>query len=228
MNVAARGTLIAHQSFNECNVLSIRRDARDSDLQFWFVDLAHLAGLGTHQIQARNPPVGIPGTMRGDSCPRLSVRSPVVFVDIHIRGRDLRQPVRVQIDGYNSLLINLLVDDARKWGHGLERAGVARHALNKEEGKLRTVGREARGLDIPFQFSVLLRSSAVGCGGPDLSSGNVAGKIGNECNTLAICGPGDIAERKVSLDGDRVRGTAVGRDYRKFSIRNESDLSSIG
>ncbi|SRR5580693_1586648 len=166
--------------------------------------------------------------MRSDGCPRLSVRSPVVFVDIHIRGRDLRQTVGVQIDGHNALLINLLVDDARKRGHRLERAGVARHALNKEEGKLRTVRREARRLDITFQLSMLLRSSAVGCGDPDLSSGNVAMKIGNECDTLAICGPGHIAYRKISLHGDCMRRTAVGRNYREFSIRNESNLSSIG
>ena len=63
--------------------------------------------------------------------------------------------ISAQIDGCNALLINFLVDDSCKWGHRLQRAGNARHAFDKEERKLRTVGREARGLDITFQLSML-------------------------------------------------------------------------
>ncbi len=166
--------------------------------------------------------------MRSASRPPLSVGGPVVLVNIHIRGRDLRQTVGAQVNACNPLFVDLLVYHTREWRHGLQRACDPGHTLNKEEGQSRPIRREARGLDITFQVGMLHRGATVNSCGPDLSGGNITGKIGDECQAFTVRGPSHIAERKVPFHSDRMRRPATCRNYGEFSIHNVSNLSSVG
>src|ERR1700683_1517653 len=131
IDVTASGAFVAHQSFNECNVLSIRGDARIRELQLGLVDLAHLAALRIHHIETSNPPVRIARTMCRGCRPSLTIGSPVVLVDVHIRGRYLCDMVCAQINCCDTLLKNFLVDHASERRHRLQRARDARHTLDE-------------------------------------------------------------------------------------------------
>ena len=80
------------------------------------VDLAHLAALRVDAIEPRDPPIGVAGAVRRRGCPRRSVGSPVVFIDVHVGRRDLRQVVRAQVDGGEALLVDLVVNHSRRVG----------------------------------------------------------------------------------------------------------------
>jgi hypothetical protein len=136
--------------------------------------------------------------------------------------------VRAQVDGCDTLLKDLLVNDSREWRHGLQRTRDAWHTLNEKDGKLRSIGREAWVLNITLQFHTFYRSATVGSCGPDLSGGYVTGKISDERYVFTVPGPSHIAERKVAFHRDRVNRPATCRSYREFSIHDVSDLSSVG
>jgi hypothetical protein len=110
----------------------------------------------------------------------------------------------------------------------LQGARDARHALDKEDRKLQSIGREAWGLNIAFQFRALRRTTAVGGRGPNLSGGNIAGKIGDERQALAVSGPGYIAQWEVCFHGDYLGRPAARGNYGKFSIGEVGDLRSVG
>ena len=75
---------------------------------------------------------------------------------------------------------------------------------------------------------MLHRSAAVGDRCPDLRGGNIATYIGHERNSLAVGGPGDIAEPKIAFHCDLLRRPATDGHDREFSIGEVSDPGSIG
>src|SRR6185437_13010949 len=109
MNVAAVEAGIAHETFDERNLLAVGRDPRLANLQLGSVQLAHLAGSGVGQIQTRNPPVVVAGPAGGGGCPSAPVRCPVVLIDVHVGGRNRLECSAVQIDQRNPLLVDLFI-----------------------------------------------------------------------------------------------------------------------
>ena len=135
VDVAARGSLVAHQAFDEGDVLAVGRDMGLGNLPFGSVNLTHLTGLRIDAIELCDIPICIAGAVGGGCDPALAVGSPIVFIDVDIGRRDLCQRVRRKIDRRQALLVHFVIDHACERGHGLERPGDPRHAFDEQQSE---------------------------------------------------------------------------------------------
>ena len=71
-DVAAGGALVAHQAFDECNALAIRRNTWSCDLKLRRVDVMHLSRARIDAVKVRNVPVCIAGAMGRRSDPSFA------------------------------------------------------------------------------------------------------------------------------------------------------------
>ena len=79
VDVAARRSFVAHQAFDEGDVLAVGRDMGLGNLPLGSVDLTHLTGLRVDAIELCDIPVCIAGAVGGGCDPALAVGGPVVF-----------------------------------------------------------------------------------------------------------------------------------------------------
>ena len=138
------------------------------------------------RVELRDVPVGVAGAVGRGCHPTLAVGRPVVFVDVHVGGSDLRQRVRREIDRGEALFVNLVADDSGERCHGLQGAGHAGHAFDEEQGELGSIGRKAWGRGVAFHFGSFHGRAAVGGSRPDLSGRNIAGQVGDECDLFGV------------------------------------------
>src|SRR6266567_3236684 len=106
-------SFIAHQSFNKCDRLTVRRPTWDGYLERRLVDRCGLALCDVDRVDLRDPPVVIARTWSGSCHKFLVVRRPIVVVDVKIRWRHLAQLSAGNIENRNPLVVDRGVDYAR-------------------------------------------------------------------------------------------------------------------
>src|SRR5438128_1519486 len=76
---------IAHQAFNKCDRLTVRRPTWDGYLERRLVDRRGLALCNVDRVDLRDPPVVVTWTGRGSCDKLLVIGRPIVVVDVKIR-----------------------------------------------------------------------------------------------------------------------------------------------
>src|SRR5580698_4170841 len=99
----------------------------------WFVNLGQSRLRETKGIKLRNPPIRIASAVRRDDRKALVVGRPVVFVDIHVRGRQLPDIPRRNVYDREPLLVNFALDLSSLSRHRLQRTGSAWRIFSKQE-----------------------------------------------------------------------------------------------
>ncbi len=227
-NITAGWALVAHQAFDECHALAIGRNTWSCDLKLRRVDVMHLSRARLDAVKVRNVPVCVAGAMGRRSDPGLPVRSPVVFIDVHVGRSDLSQRVRGEIDGRNPLLIDVTSHYPSQWSHRLQRPRRSRHSIDKENRELRPVRRKTGSVGISLEIRALDWCGGVNRCGPQLRRGGVGGQVGKEHELSGIGRPRDTAKRKLAFDFNRLRRIVVERFNRKFSIDDVGDALPVG
>ena len=108
-------------------------------MQARLVNVTDLAGSDGDRAELGDPPVGIAGAVGGRCNEALSVRRPIVFVDVEVGGRYLADLARSRVDHRQTLLVDVLLDEAGGRRHRFERACRARGILGEKECDLPTV-----------------------------------------------------------------------------------------
>ena len=105
-------SFVAHQPFDECDRLAIRRPARNCYLKRRLVDRCGVTLCDVDRVNLRDPPIVI-ARSRGRRCyERRVVGRPIVIVDVEIRRRNLAQLPGGNIENGDPLIMNGGVDHA--------------------------------------------------------------------------------------------------------------------
>ena len=111
------------------------------NLQARLVNVTDLAGGDGDSAELGDPPVGVARAVGGRGNEALSVGRPIVFVDVEVGGRYLPDLARSHVDHRQTLLVDVLLDEAGGRRHGFERACRARGILGEKQGHLLAVRR---------------------------------------------------------------------------------------
>ena len=104
VDIAAHRALVAHQPFDEGDVLTVRRVGRGSNLQRGLVDEHRLTATEVLAVKRRAPPVVVTVAAGRDQRDVLAFRGPRVLVDVEIIGRDRTDPAVRLADQRETLL----------------------------------------------------------------------------------------------------------------------------
>src|SRR5438270_841125 len=123
--IAAVETFIAHQSFDERDRFSVRRPARDRDLEGRLVNRSRATLVDVDLIDMRDPPIVVAWPRRSRRDEHFVVRRPIEIVNVKIAGRNLVKFAAGKIDNCDPLIMNRLVDNAGRARRGEERTAAA-------------------------------------------------------------------------------------------------------
>src|SRR5205823_2594686 len=116
VKVATMKSLIAHETFNERNRLTVRRPAWHRHLERGFVDGCGAALGDTDRVDLRDPPVVVAGPWSGGCYKRFVVGRPIEIVNVKIRWRNLAQLGGAKVKNSNPLVMDRRVDDTgHRW-----------------------------------------------------------------------------------------------------------------
>src|SRR5262249_50621139 len=145
--------LIAHEAFNEGDGFSVRRPDRPSDLQRWLMDGRHCAGAGIDGEELGDIPIVVSIAARGSGYKVLTVRRPVVFVDVHVSRSDLAKGAAGDVDECEALFVKTVFNFAGFGDLGFEWARSAWRIFDEEERDGFPIGRPARCVKKTFHVS---------------------------------------------------------------------------
>ena len=175
IDIAARDSLIAHQSADKRDLIAGGRPAGDGDLQtvqrtrgmFRVENGLWLAVRQRLGIELRHPPVVFPGRGCGDIRELPGVGRPVIFVDMKVGRGYLTKFTGGGFDARDALdLQSLDPDYASGRLHGRERPSGPGGAFDIQAGNVQAVGRKGKGGDSTVQMREAPGDSAGGrrCG----------------------------------------------------------------
>ena len=129
---------------NDVDRPAVGRPARPGDLQRRPPDRPRRTIVRTHDVELRRPVVVRAGTFHRFGGERLSIRRPVIVVNVEIRWADFTHISRRWIDDSDSLLLNHVSHDAGVGFVSDQGAGLLRRAGDKQHGELPAVWRPQR------------------------------------------------------------------------------------
>ena len=183
---------VAHDPFDKGDRLTVRRPARDRDLQRRFVDGGRAAFRQIDGVDLRDPPVVIARTGRGAGDESFSVRRPIEIVNVQISRRDLADLFGGEVEHRDALIMNRGIDHAGRARRRDQRPAATR-AFNVKKGDLLPVRRPMRTRGIAPQRRQLLRIRAIRVRPPELALVVLFARGGKESDGFGIGRPGRIA-----------------------------------
>ena len=145
VDITADGRLIAHQASDESDSLAVRRPCRIRHLERRLVNRLHQAGRsGVEKVKVGDVPVVVAVAGRSDHRETRTVWRPIVFVDVHVGGRDLPEVAGRQVNESEALFEKGVFYFAGLGSFRYQWAGRACGVFGRKQGDGLAIGRPAR------------------------------------------------------------------------------------
>src|SRR5258706_15840986 len=118
-------SLVAHQAFDETDLLAVRGPAWNCHLKGWFINRLGLAGCKVDDVDLSHPPIVVAWTWSSGDGKAGAVGRPIEIVDVEVGGRDLGQPTGGDVEHGEALIVNLTADNAGLGLGGIQRSAAA-------------------------------------------------------------------------------------------------------
>ncbi len=161
IDIAARGSLIAHQSTDKRDSIAGGRPAGYGDLQamqrarrmFGIENRSRLAACQWLGVKLRHPPVVFSRRGRGHKSELPGIGRPVIFIHMKVGGADLAEFAGGGFHGSHALdLQPLHSNNPGRRLHGSQRPGRPGGAFDVQAGNVQAVGRKCQAGDATVQM----------------------------------------------------------------------------
>ncbi len=143
-DIVSGQAFIAHQPGDKRDLLAIRRPRRINDLQRRLVDGFHLPARRLESIKFGDVPIVVAIAVRRGHRESFAVGRPVVFVDVHVRGRNLLRLAAARFHHCEPLFKKYILDLARLRRFRHQRPGRSGRVLREKKRNERSVRRPSR------------------------------------------------------------------------------------